>query len=1245
MRRVLTMLLSGRSSPAASRPTSGRSLRLKLGLLFGMIAALAVILPASVQAYLQYRDARAGVAAENLVLARMSSALVEEMVTQTHQSLEMLAASPSVVAAARSHDPDTMTALLSAADRSDTELIAINVVGRDGRVWATSQTRRAALGLDLSQRAAVQQALAGLTPRPDSPSVASDGQPVVGLAIPIRDADGSVLGAISGALSLYQLSDALSQIRVGEEGFVDLFSREGMLLAHPDRARLLEPVWHQNENVRRALAGGESVMETTDYDQAPIFSAAVPIPSLGWVIQAQVPVDQAMAPFRTTVVWDIGIAIAISLTALALGIAVAHRWFAPIDQLRSATRRIALGDYAFPTPSVETGDELEGLASDFERMRTMLADRTRRLDALRAVAEEITSETSMSSLLDLIVRRTIELVGADSGVFCFWDSDHRLLIPAVRLGVTELGDETASLPGQGVSGAALLRRTGIVIDDYATSLYRHDALPPTCSIVSAMAEPLFCQDRILGTLAVFHENPERRFTRDDLEMLRLLSGQVIVAIENARHLEHRERQLDRQRALTRLNQLVSSALDLEEVLREISEAASLLMDAPSVRFWIADEEARTIELRAMADHIGSEGVPSRSYAYGEWATGWVAEQRQPLSIPDIAQDDRVQDAESWLARGMTSYYAHPITLEGRLLAVLVLFGSKPFVMAGDDLDLLDSFGAQIAVAIRNASLFAAQAAARAEAEAATRAKSDFLAMMSHEIRTPLNGVIGMNDLLQGTELTEQQRSFVARSTESGELLLRVINDILDYSKIEAGRLDLEATPFDWRATVRSVTQLFLSAASAKGLVLTIALGETGPSVVVGDPARLKQVIVNLIGNAIKFTSGGVIRVTGAVEALDADVARLRFEVSDTGVGIDPEAMAGLFSPFAQADASITRRFGGTGLGLAICRRLVEMMDGEIGVDSKVGAGSTFGFTARLPVAAAGAVPTPIGPSLGSATLASVREARATLRILIVEDSPVNQAVASAMMERLGFQSTIAASGTDALQIAFQHQFAAILMDCHLPGMDGYQATAEIRRREADGARIPIIAMTADALPSTRQRCLDAGMDDYLSKPVSLVALDKMLSSWIDVSRLEPALASPADEVSVDPELPTERSTAGAAEHDGTIDLATITELSDAADGLLEVLIEIFAAEGPENLDTLREALDRDDMPEAVRAVHTLKGGAGTIGATDLATLCREVEQLARDGDQDAVTEHLPTLDRELTRALSALEMFRTSQAA
>jgi CheY-like chemotaxis protein len=482
-------------------------------------------------------------------------------------------------------------------------------------------------------------------------------------------------------------------------------------------------------------------------------------------------------------------------------------------------------------------------------------------------------------------------------------------------------------------------------------------------------------------------------------------------------------------------------------------------------------------------------------------------------------------------------------------------------------------------------------------------------------------------------VSEQQRSFVARSTESGELLLRVINDILDYSKIEAGRLDLEATPFDWRATVRSVAQLFLSAASAKGLVLTISLGDDGPGVVVGDPSRLKQVIVNLIGNAIKFTAGGAIRVKAAVEANDGGIAQLRVEVSDTGVGIEQEAMAGLFTPFAQADASITRKFGGTGLGLAISRRLVELMEGKIGAESKVGAGSTFWFTARLPVASDADLPTPSGASSDPASLTLLRESRAGLRILVVEDSPVNQAVASAMLERLGFQSTIAASGTDALQVAFRHELAAILMDCHLPGMDGYEVTAEIRRREAGATRIPIIAMTADALPATRQRCLDAGMDDYLSKPVSLAALNTVLSGWIDAG--QPSRSAPP--------APIEAPAVGVV--GGAIDHATIAELQEAQDGLLDVLIDMFASEGPEQLDDVRQALYRSDLPEAARAIHTLKGGAGTIGARELANVCREVEKIAKDGDREAVMELLPTLDRELTRAVTALMALRTSQAA
>ncbi|MCS6811688.1 MAG: ATP-binding protein, partial [Tepidimonas sp.] len=335
------------------------------------------------------------------------------------------------------------------------------------------------------------------------------------------------------------------------------------------------------------------------------------------------------------------------------------------------------------------------------------------------------------------------------------------------------------------------------------------------------------------------------------------------------------------------------------------------------------------------------------------------------------------------------------------------------------------------------------ARARDAALAASRAKSDFLAVMSHEIRTPLNGVLGMLELLQGTSLDDDQRHWVATARHSAQLLLALLNDILDFSKIEAGRLTLERVALQPAELLRASIEGLRGQAQAKGLVLRAELAEGLPAWAWGDPTRLQQVIVNLVGNAIKFTERGEVTVAAAW----AD-GWLQVDVRDTGIGIEAHRLPELFEPFVQMDSTHTRRYGGTGLGLAICRRLVDAMGGTLAVDSTPGQGSTF--TLRVPLPAGTAPAPPAEPGRGP--LASV-----PARVLVVEDHPVNQQVVMRLLQRLGAQVSLAADGAQALALAGQQPFDLVLMDCRLPGMDGWETT---RRLRAQGWRGPVVALTA-----------------------------------------------------------------------------------------------------------------------------------------------------------------------------------------
>jgi len=741
-------------------------------------------------------------------------------------------------------------------------------------------------------------------------------------------------------------------------------------------------------------------------------------------------------------------------------------------------------------------------------------------------------------------------------------------------------------------------------------------------LFSAAGEPL-------GVLAVIDRKPWPA----DFPFGSLLS---IFAARAAAELARQQSEAE----VARRNAELELIHDLDQVIRDATTPAALLHAALTRLIhldhllvvqgkggaFLLDEEAKVLRLvTTVGDFSPTFLAAEQVVSLGECLCGRAALAGEVLVSGDCYADDRHDHRYANMAAH--GHYILPLKAGGRVVGTVFLYTDTHPHFDSRLAGLLEAIGGQLGTAVErllvqgelletNREL----ATARDQALAGSRAKSEFLANMSHEIRTPMNGVLGMAELLLTGDLPAEARRYAETIQSSGEALLTILNDVLDFSKIEAGKMVFELLPVDPRRCLDDVAALMAGRAREHAVALTALATAEVPARVVGDPSRLRQVLLNLVGNAVKFTDHGEVAIR-----LGVAEGELLFEVVDSGIGIPEAARAQLFDAFTQVDASTSRRFGGTGLGLAISRRLVEGMGGEIGVESVEGEGTAFWFTLPLRIVAP-----PTAAETAAAAVRSVAAPACPLHLLLAEDNAVNRLVASKCVERLGHTVEATVNGRAAVAAWQRGHFDAILMDCQMPEMDGYAATAEIRRLEQEAGangRTPIIALTANAMAGDRQRCLAAGMDDYVAKPLRG---DELVAALARVCANPPILETPGStttEAAMDTVMP--------------MDLTYLRELVGGDEEVMGEILDLFMEDAPRQIAALGEAITRGNWQEAQRLAHTLKGSASNVGAEPLRQAAWSLEQNTKGGAEGetrgAVTELLARCTAEMARVVGFLE--------
>ena len=1255
---------------------SGITVRAALMITLGALAL--VILIAAIQAYYLRVDLRQSIGAQQLTLMERLADDLDSSFSATRNALVRVAA----------HIPPELASDVARLDEylaNRPALLALfdNVGALDlsARVVASTPNRDM-IGLDFSDRAYFRRTLDSAQSQISRPFLDQPlNQPVVVITAPVFDKDRRVVAVLIGALHLFKPNflGRLAESRVGRGGRFSLIGHDRTIILSHERDRILtsgpeagvSAVFDQVASGRRG------------WDEEGVGTAAhalftfVPLRTVPWTLVTDIPADEAFAPIAAAQWRTFAIAALMALILPLVAWLAVRRMLAPLTKLRDQIHALDRGHDSQALLTQVGMDEVGDVANEFNRILTewraaahALAASEQRLRTITDNMPALIGYMDAEERYGLVNRTFTHWFGHEPGEYLgrtlremVDDETYATLSPHLRQALAgspatyhrELVRdgrrhylEGRYIPDMDEDGRA--RGVFVLVNDITAlkdaERRARDSGAATARMIDSARDAIVTTDEA-QRVRIFNRAAEAMFGYTAGEMIGEHVERLIPARFHAAHRDHAcefgrtdesacaTNQADRvvlgkRRDGTELPVEASisratseDGVEFTVIMRDVTErvraAEDLAATALMLRQTVEHMPAGVLVTDAKLDIVAFNdqffallGLPPGVIARGDPIEKYYRfnAERGEYGPGDVEAHVSARMAQA--RRAEAHCFERPRADGGVLEIRGTPVPSGGFVSVYTD----------VTVRHERSRL---QIAAREAAEDAARAKSDFLATMSHEVRTPMNGVLGLTELLLDTRLDADQRDYAETILRSGQALLEILNDILDLSKIEAGKLEIEETVFDPVQAIDDVLALCGPRASAKGLLLAGDGGANMPRDVIGDPGRLRQVLSNLVGNSLKFTDTGSVRINSRVIEETGDELLLGFAVTDTGMGMTKEQQSRLFRPFSQADASTTRRFGGTGLGLAICRRLVEAMGGAFKVVSEPGRGSTFAFTVRVTRAAAGA------------TRVVQEQARAVHRfrgrVLVVEDNVVNRKVARATLKNFGIEVLEAENGSAALEILAREPIDLVFMDMHMPVMDGLTATRRVRAAEAaapTAQRQVIVAMTANVMREAVDACKEAGMDDFLPKPFARRQMVEILARWLGAAEPDPG-GVPANEPAASPVL--------------AIDRAVFAQLAETMGDDMSALIGDFVTSTGQMFDALGDGSLRDESGTITRHVHTLKSSAAMIGAAQLSSLARDLEAECKRGNWGGLNVALAEMRAEFARVTAELDDVRPTAEA